>query len=189
MANFTDNFNRANGGVGSNWTTLTGMSELQVTGNICNANANPSGGHVATATATFAADQEAQAVVAAFGSFDRPGPGVRLSGNNGYVARVFGATEIGLHRMDAGVLTALGAGVAYAVGDTVRIRAESTTISLFVNDVELRTQTDATYSTGQPGIYYDRGNLGATHLDDFYATDLGGPAGATVVVTANGDIQ
>ena len=194
MAEFTDNFNRADGAVGSNWTTLTGVNALQVISNQVNAAAvapNIAGGHVATATATFAADQEAECQISAWNPFDRCGPGVRMSGDNGYIAYAFSTTNLSIQRMDGGALTGLGS--AYNWGGTsslVRLSVEGTTVKLFVDGVERVSVTDSTHATGQPGLYYNRGDSGLTRLDDFYATDLGGePACPRVVVNATGDIQ
>jgi hypothetical protein len=177
MASFSDNFNRANGGVGSDWTTLTGMSGLNVISNEVNAAGLPSAGaHVATATATFAADHETECVITAFNEFDRAGPAVRLNGDDGYIARALSSTFIQLFRMDGATLTDIGTGGgAYVVGDTIRIRAEGTTITVYANDVEILTATDATHSSGQPGLYYAWGDSNSTRLDDFYAEDISGP--------------
>lgn len=177
MADFTDNFNRADGAVGSDWTTLTGMSALSIISNQVRSNSGASAGHVATATATFAADHEAECVVPTFGAHDRGGPCVRLSGDDGYVLQAWSTTLAKTYRLDGGALTVLDdVGVAFTAGDTLRIRAEGTTISVFVNDVELWSGTDATYATGQPGLHYVNNNEGASRLDDFYATDLGAAA-------------
>jgi hypothetical protein len=176
MASFSDNFNRADGAVGSNWTTLTGFNAMQVVSNTACATGGTAASHVATATATFAADHEAECVITPFNNFDWGGPGVRFSGNDGYVARCTTSTRIDLFRLDGGTLTAIGTGAGtYAVGDTIRIRAEGTAITVYANNTLIRTATDATHSSGQPGLYYERGDANITRLDDFYATDISAP--------------
>jgi len=190
MASFSDDFNRTNGAVGANWTTITGLNTLNVVSNACAGSTTTCGGYVATATATFAADQEAECVIDPFGTFDRGGPAVRFNGNDGYFVRAWTATVLHLCRMSAGEITQLGADITWSAPATVRLRVEGTTLTVYEDDVELRTATDSTHATGQPGLFYDWGDSNATRLDNFYATDLGGePAGPRVVVTATGDIQ
>jgi len=175
MASFSDDFNRANGAVGSNWTTLTGLNTLNVVDNACAGSSFICGGHVATATATFANDQEAECVINPFGAFDRGGPCVRMNGDNGYLVRAFTATVLKLERMDGGVLTGIGADITVSFPATVRLRVEGTTLTVYVDDVEVRTDTDATYASGQPGLYYEFTNSNVTRLDDFYAEDISAP--------------
>lgn len=180
MASFSDNFNRADGSLGANWETLTGSSELVIFSNIVRSDtAGPrSAAAVSTATASFTADHEAQCVFVALGSNDYAGPGVRMSaaGGTGYVLRSDGGNAGGrrIHRYDNNTITSIGlVNVPLIANDVVRLRASGSLISVYVNDVLIDSVTDTTYTTGQPGLFYDFQNNRATQLDNFYATDLG----------------
>lgn len=185
MASFSDDFNRANGALGANYDTFTGLATLNVNTNAAAAgsvgqNANT----VAPSVATFAADHECEATATAFGAFDFLGLIVRgaPASANGYLFITDGRDQITsrLERIDAGTRTSIGTvNVPVTVGDNVRLRAEGTTISVYVNDVLADSVTDATYASGQPGLYARWENSNTTRFDDFSATDLG-PAGPTI---------
>ena len=185
MASFSDDFNRANGALGANYTTFSGLTTLNVNTNAAAASAlGQNANMVAVATADFADDHECECTVTVVNSFDLAGLIVRgdAANANGYLAIFDGrdAVSCRIERMDAGVRTSIGnVNIDVAVNDVVRVRAEGTTLTVYVNDVLIDTVTDATYASGQPGLYYRWEDSNVTRVDAFSATDLG-PAGPTI---------
>lgn len=187
MASFNDNFNRADGALGSNWAIPSGMSGLQIISNAVNGAGAPSVrcSHVATSAATFTADQEATITISARGNSDLIGPAVRVdnAGATGYAIRSDGQNlnsnrVISFSGTTQTVLANSTTNIQFAANDTVTLRAVGTTITVLVNGVTVQSFTDSTLSSGQPGIFYRRDNTGATRGDDFTATDIGGSSNA-----------
>lgn len=179
MASFSDDFNRADGALGSNWVSTTGHSNCVIFSNAVRSDtAGPrSLNAVATATATFTADHEAQVTFTALGGSDFGGVGVRIdaTAGTGYIIRCDGGNASGrrIHRINQNTITQIGlVNVPLVANDVVRLRASGTTISVYVNNVLIDSVTDTTYTTGQPGIFYDYQNNRVTRLDNYSATDL-----------------
>ena len=126
------------------------------------------------------ADQYAQAVAAAAaGGFG--GPGVRMAtGADGdcYFALVIPtSSDSRIYRCDdTGALNfvQLGAIAPYMVnaGDTVRLEAQGTTLTLKVNGGTVHTQTDATYASGRGGLFIWASTIAGDEWDDFGSGDL-----------------
>jgi hypothetical protein len=153
-----DPFNRVNGAVGSNWTTITGLSAPQISGNQVL-------GQVGTQQAafwnanTFAADQFAQVIVSNQGSQPTAnGTGVwcRASGGNGYLFQASN-NVLQIFKYANPTFTQLGSNVAATVvgGDVLRFECSGTTlkgtqVGSASNSI---TQTDSTFTSGSPGIW------------------------------------
>lgn len=180
-ATATDTFNRANSdpmsttmsdGV-STWTNGPGaLGNPAIVSNAMNAPGTQRGAVVASPT--FADDQTATITLTA-----QVGVGVMLrmqSGlASGYLVYLSNSTTIQFYRIaDSGSigLTQLGSNVTISSvtsGDTIGAEITGTTITALRNGVSVGTRTDATYTSGQPGIYM--GGSGVT-LDAFTASDL-----------------
>lgn len=179
MASFSDNFNRADGALGSNWSTVTGRSALQIASNAVNAASVAwCAARVATGAATIGNDQYAQATIANVGAFDYVGVLVRVDGSgNGYGVHIDGRSGIAtnsIFKMTAGGVTGyLGTGsLTVSAGDVLRLEMSGSTLTLKKNGATVDTATDATYASGQPGILSDYGNTNVGILDDFSGGDL-----------------
>jgi hypothetical protein len=176
MATFSDDFNRADGTLGSNWTTVSGFAAPAVTSNqaaagsvaLCLA-------AVATGTASFAANHSATATITALGDFDYGGPAVRLdaAGGTGYAIKVDGRSNANstLIRLSGGGSTNIGGTYAVAANDVLKLEATGTSLLYYKNGTLIDTVVDTTYSTGQPGLLVQFGNVNAARLDTFSATD------------------
>ena len=181
LSSFSDDFNRADGGLGSNWlTTTSGVysgSSLRIASNAVVSD-SPGGANVLnSASLIFSPDQEAELTLSARGTFDYIGAGVRMGlGFTGYALAIDGreTTYAGVVRCDGSTFSqiATGAWVVSEVGDTYRIRIVGNRITVFRNNVFATTFTDNTYSNGQPGILYIRDNFSTTKGDNFIAKDL-----------------
>jgi hypothetical protein len=186
MTTFNDAFTRADAGtLGANWSVLTGYTNGRI---VSNQAAGPTSGecmnYVATATATFGADQYAQAVISGMTSSSvYCGVGVRMSGGNGYVFNtdgVAGATDSEIAKITGGSYAALKAiASSFANGDTIKLVVSGTTntlLQLYKNGVLVDSYTDSTspFTSGQPGIEAFGSNA---RVDDFTADDGGGGGG------------
>lgn len=159
---FTDNFNRANGGLGGNYTDLiAGMaiSSNQVAGIAGDAATYYSGG---TPGANCWAQIKFATKTAGGGNL-----GIRL--NTGTFDTYFFSALTGsasISRQDAGVPTVLGSTFTTpANGTVVRLEMRGSTISVYYDDVLQTTRTDATYSSA--GRTFFSCNGAAHRYDDF----------------------
>lgn len=180
MASFSDTFTRANGALGGDYDTPTGCVTLNVISNQVGCSGlGQNGNLVRTSVAAFADDHEAEITVPTLNSFDFVGVWVRGStSGNGYLAIVDGRNTgaCRIERIAGGTRTSIGSvNIDAAPGDVLRLRAEGTTISAYLNDVLADSVTDTTYSSGQPGLYGRWEDSNVSRLDAFFATDLGGP--------------
>lgn len=187
---FSDTFNRANGTIGSNYSTVSGFNAMAVQSNGIRSSSASSLSAVSTLVKTFGADQEASLTYTAVNSFDYVGPAVRLSasGGTGYVfsADGFATGEGGLRRISGGTSTVIGAAVTVSAGDRITLRAVGTSLIVLKNGVQQYSVTDATYSSGQPGVYGRWDNIGSTYGDDFSATSLATASAGTIAVAGTG---
>jgi hypothetical protein len=182
---YTDDFNRADESpLGGDWSTEIG-SGLSIVSNQVRRVSGAAETISSLSSLTFSDAQSAQIELTAIVNYDFIGVGVRFNGSgSGYVARFNSANDrVELYRFDSGVRSDIG-GVYSApmvVGDTLRLEASGDTLKAFVNDLEVATTTDATYSGGSPAIYYNAENFNGTLGDNFIATGLiSGGTGNTV---------
>lgn len=188
LAQIVDDFNRANDdpmtinasdGVGV-WTSGPG------TYNDCFIDSNALRGSTGSdnmarvQSPTFIANQSASVTLAGFGGLlVGVGPAVRIKSitdGDCYFAAAASTTSISIYSVvDDGatiVDTAIGAAFTVAAlqtGDRIALTISGTTLELFVNEVSQGTRTDATHSTGQPGIRMINNTGGA---NSFTAIDL-----------------
>jgi len=169
---FSDDFNRADGSLGSNWSG-TG---IQI---ISNAVYSTTGGvSVLNSTSIiFPPDQEAQLTFTVKQTFDYIGAGVRMgTGYTGYALAIDGASNSvsGLQRLEVTGQTRIAEGswAISNVGDVFRLRIVGNVITVFKNDAVVAQVTDNTYTSGQPGILYIRDNINGTRGDNFIAKSM-----------------
>ena len=150
----TDNFNRANGALGANWST--DRDPITIVSN--QAKSSTSANSVAIRTAeTFAANQYSQ-VVWQGGLNNGGGPLVRHNGSNPgsyYLAFLNAGTEaLNIYSVTAGSYSSIGlaGSVTIANGDVLRLEASGTTIRALLNGVEKLSVTNTDRATGRPGF-------------------------------------
>lgn len=173
-----DNFNRADGALGTNWSlayNYFGAGDPTISGNVVVCG---TGYHVMYWNAlTPGADQESYIdVPTKWGSIETPSEGVAVecrmanyaqSTWRGYEVMVLSVTGTGndtwhVNRIDDHVATQLGATVTreYADGDSVGIEAIGTTIKAYHKSggtwTEVASRTDSTYNDGGIGFYAGR---------------------------------
>lgn len=177
MATASDDFNRADGAIGANWTALAGT--FTIVSNTARQTGTVEQYYVTryTATAPATNDHEAEADGRSDNSGVGFGAGVRLQSGavSGYVLVGFGGDAFYLVRLDAGGENIIDTGGTCTSGVTfnLRIVANGTAIEGYVNDALTVNATDATYASGGWGIVtFDTLNTANRFLDNFLATDL-----------------
>ena len=188
----SDDFNRADGGLGSNWTAISdgsmSIASQQVIGT---AGANT--GDIRTGE-TYPSDQFSQIQVTstALSGGQWVAAAVRLqnSGKNGYAGLYywnFGSPELMLFKRSNGAWTQLGATYnsgTLAAGTQLRLVATGSTISFLQNGVQRISVTDTSFTGGAPGIIA-YGNSTADNWSGGSAS-AGGTSSFTVGGTVSG---
>jgi hypothetical protein len=166
-----DNFNRADGGLGSNWAQTTGMAgpvaSCAISGNkVVGVTSNHSGAIWVPDPATT--DQFSEVVLGAtlaVGQFIGPSVRCNADGSAMYAALLFnnsGTTELDIYIESGAVFTKLQ-GTTVGVrspGDVVRLTVTGTSLVATLNGVSVTVAADATITSGKPGIIlYDTGSL------------------------------
>ena len=184
MASYSDDFNRANGAPGANWTAINSgtwaiASNALTQSNTAgayrglrwNGGAFASNNFYARVTARAPANQ-------GFGVLVRcPTTGTALADIDGYAIVGFVGDQWYRVEFADGVDTYVGLGgtVAAATNYTIEVRAEGTTITILRDSTQLAQWTDTTYTTGGAMLVTFGGTV---TFDDFSAADIS--SGVTV---------
>jgi hypothetical protein len=174
-----DDFNRADGGLGSNWATQTGENAPSISSNKCRTTLLES---AARWTAdVFDSDHYAQAAIATGSAGWAMGPSTRCQSGaqSFYTAQTSddngngSGDSINLYRCVAGSFTLLqGITDAHVIGDVIRLETQGTTLRVYKTGVQVGTNTtDSSLSGGAAGlrIYIN----GTAYLDDWEGGNLG----------------
>jgi hypothetical protein len=190
----TDNFDRANGGLGANWTTITNQEAPQI---------NSNGVVPLTVSATQAAafwnadtihpDQYSQVTITALNTdFNKGGgPIVRASASaqTFYILRVFGALD-GSCNADL-VSSVAGAELNIAqsttfpasAGSLVRLEVLGEVLRVYVDGIlRMGPFTDTLISSGQPGleVHANTGAVTDAKIDDWEGGELAAAQAKTI---------
>ncbi len=154
-----DNFNRANGAIGSNWTVT--QNGLNVTSNVLQGTtASQNNSALYSAVTGFSAKgQFAQVTVTALnGATDFVGPTVLGSGQN-YYDCIVNSSSMDIQKVVSGARNNLTTPAATInVGDVIRFEVIfndatlTNTLNCYQNGNLVATATDATYTSGSPGL-------------------------------------
>jgi hypothetical protein len=174
-ATVSDTFDRANGGLGNNWTTTPGTAAPQISGNTLHAGTAGSLNSAYWSASTFGSDQFSQGTLpASSGGNYGPGLAVRLSGTKGYFLWYGNSTNtVSLWRMDsASSWTQLKASSTLTVApatDVWKIQVVGSTISGYQNGNLVVQATDTSITSGSPGVwlYY-----AANQIDNWSGGDV-----------------
>lgn len=186
-----DTFDRADGGLGANWTTGFGDGAPSIISNVVGSGSAGWKGAWYTA-ASYGPDVEAFYTITA--SASTLSISVRGDGGgaswNGYVfncSPVAGANNCTIYKVVAGAATALGANFtqAYTNGDGIGLSAVGTTITAYFSSgggaySSVTTRTDSTFS-GSGNIGFEVFDA-AVRINDFGGGTISAPAsGATTM--------
>jgi Putative esterase len=157
-ATVSDNFNRANGGLGSNWTTVSGTTAPQIVNNTAQPGSAGTLNSAYWSANTFSGNQYATASFPnSSGTNYGPAIAVRLSNSMGYILWYGNsAGTVSIWRMDnSSSWTQLKASAKLTVAatDVWQLQAVGSTLTGYQNGKQVVTTTDTHYTTGAPGIW------------------------------------
>lgn len=172
----SDNFNRSNGPLGSNWSNATDGALSISNQAILGASTGTTSGDVRTAE-TYSADQYAQIDIGSVSGEDWVGPAVRASsdGQNLYLGLYDynnGSPYIQIFRRQTGSWTTVSGPYScgtLAPGTQLKLEVVGDALALLVNGVEKVAATDTTITSGAPGIMA----FGTPTADNFQAGNQG----------------
>ena len=193
----SDNFDRADGALGSNWTTVSGTGAPQIVSNTLRVGTAGALSSAYWSASTFSSDQFAQASLPnSSGTQYGPGIAVRLSGSKGYFLWYGNSSNtVSLWRMDSsssGTLLKQSASLTVSPSSDVwKIQAVGSTISGYQNGKLVVQATDANIKSGSPGVwlYYSSNQIDNWSGGDVTTYPIGGTVSGlsgTVVLQDNG---
>lgn len=182
----TDSFDRADGGLGANWTVLKGSWSISGNKAVPGSFSTPDASAIYSGV-TWPNDQYAKAkctVTGTSGSDAGIGVCVRAALNagsfNGYVLAVDHAASgnVGLFKNTGpiGTYTHLATATqAFTDGDTFELQAQGTTITVKYNGTTIgaMTTTDSSLATGSAGLYFSTAETSAS-ANDWEGGDFSG---------------
>ena len=177
-----DDFNRANGGAGANWSLIrsTGFASMNVSGNAAVDSSSTQFAWNYWSSASFGPDCEAYVTVSSHGATDTIRIGARVSSfgttHQGYYVAVSSTGAWSIIRIDNGISTTLASGVTQALGsgDKLAIRIVGAMITALHYTGGSGWQQVLSYDSSNDTIRY----LGASSLAVEFKTstldDFGG---------------
>lgn len=176
---FADNFNRADGGLGSEWTKHTG-ADPAIVGNKVSATYSGTAEMTASFNHALAADQWAEAdvtttVTATDSGIMVPVARVSSDGQSLYYPWInpAGPAVALWRRVSGGYANVYGSEVPIASKNCkLRIEAQGTTLRVYVDGVLKITATDSNLATGKAGIWQYLNATGTITLDNFRCGEL-----------------
>ena len=183
-----DDFNRADGGLGANWTDISdgglSISSQAVVGS------SGTAGDIRTAE-TFTSDQYSQVEVTSTqltgGQWIGPAVRTQGGGQNTYLGIYFwnnGSPELRLYKRSAGTWIQLGSSYScgpLGAGTRLRLMAVGSRISFLQDGVERIAVSDSSFTGGAPGIM----SFGAARADNW----SGGSASSSSTYSIGGSVS
>jgi hypothetical protein len=178
-----DNFNRANGGAGANWSLIrpTGFASMNVSGNAAVDSSSSLFAWNSWNPASFGPDCEAYVTVASHGASDTVRIGARVSNagttsQSGYYVAVGSTGAWSIIRIDNGASTPLAGGVTQplASGDKLAIRIVGSVITALHYTGGSGWQQVLSYDTGSDSIRYSAAGRLALEFRSSTLDDFGG---------------
>ncbi len=193
----SDNFDRADGGLGSNWTTVSGTAAPKIVSNNLRVGTANAVNSAYWSASTFGSDQFAQASLPnSSGAQYGPGIAVRLSSTEGYFLWYGNSSNtVSLWRMDNSSgwtqLQQSGPLTVSPSSDVWMIQAVGSTISGYQNGKLVVQATDTKITSGSPGVwlYYPSDQIDNWSGGDVATYTVGGTVSGlsgTVVLQDNG---
>lgn len=184
----TDDFNRANGGLGANWTTQTGHTAFTIVTNQCVAPGPSNFSSARYSGTTWPNDQWAQHTVISHGTTNTDGgPAVRVSTsgaqtfyfadiNDADSASLGSSMSCSIHKCNAGTFTTVGSASSFTVSanDVIYLEVQGTSLVFKQNGTTKISATDSGITSGAAGIAYWAGASNAATIDSWSGGDFGG---------------
>ena len=189
-ATASDNFNRANGGLGASWTA-TGDGGMMISSQVAvGAAASGMSGDIWNA-GSFGSDQFSQIEVTSAqlsgGQWIAAMVRAQNNGQSAYAGLYFwnyGSPELMLFKRSAGTWAQLGSSVGVAAlpaGSQLQVKAVGSAISFLLNGVQKISVTDTSFTGGAPGMIV----YGTSQLDNW----LGGGAAGSAAYSVGGTVS
>lgn len=192
MTDVSDSFNRANGGLGSNWLIPSSFTGMAIVSNaVSQSAATWAAAYWNPATNTFTSDQHATIQLIS-GNYGGPMVRWQASSQSGYMLFLNTVAGFGpyLYRIDSTAFTLISnPAITWAYGDTLGLSMTGSVITISQNGVNYgTTYTDATYTGGQPGFMANAGVVdnwtgGPITPVAFTVTPIGVGAGAGMILS------
>lgn len=169
---FSDDFNRADGSIGSNYQICSGSTSLMtITSNTISTPGGTQLNCVSTGSLLFPVNCEAELTYTALNNFDYMGPAVRINPTNGtgYTIRYMReVSQVQIGTVVGRTYTSI-AGVTrpISVGDKLTLRVVGNLLTAYYNGYPILSATNNSYTSGQAGFFYIPDNIRATRVDDF----------------------
>lgn len=197
----SDDFNRANGGLGPNWTAISDGG-MTISSQVLSGAAGATTGDIRTSE-IFTSDQYSKVVITSTqltgGQWVGPAVRVQGGGRDAYLGVYYwnsGSPELRLYKRDAGIWKQLGSPYScgpLAAGTKLELTAVGNTISLLENGIQRIRVTDKTFVGGAPGIMaygnaeVDNWSSTAGFRADYMSTSVQGVKSYTTISSDNGD--
>lgn len=173
----TDTFNRTNGGLGGNWTTITGQGAPQINTNVVVTNAVGTDSRAYYSAITWPDNQYAEiqviagAVSAGGGAVVRAQSGANSFYNAGYAGGLGATCALQVYRYDSGTANQLSSTTkTINANDLIRFEVEGSTLRAYIaGTLQYGPTTDSTYTSGSAGcsVYVDSGSTTNSKIDNF----------------------
>lgn len=157
----SDNFNRANGAFGANWTNQTSPSAPHIVSNEASGNGAGVTAAYWSAQTWFSAHSSQFVYRGSTANFAAPTVRAQTGANSWYGFFNNGS----LQKCTAGTRVVLATFAGYVAGDTAKLSVSGTTLECWVNDVSVGTHVDASFSGGSAGLAFVAGVFDATADD------------------------
>lgn len=172
---FTDDFNRANGGLGANWTAID--TSFTISSNVVVPTSTGSDALQIVNSVTWPNDQYAQIKVVALAVHANdigPGLTLRCVDTNNYYRINVNSSNVQVAKVVSGGLTALAnLGAGFVANDTLYVEVQSNTLKVFRNGVQFGGDVagDAALASGSAGLFYSS-TAAEAQVDDFVGGDF-----------------
>ena len=170
----SDNFTRANGGLGSNYTLTNGTACTIVSNTAQEATASVQCVEVWNALSP-ANNQWSQITIGTMGTNNEAFAGVRMS-SSAYTAYLFGSSQSGqcyLYKVVSGTPTAISsASCSTPSGTVLRLEANGTLIQGYINGLLAVTRTDSAISSGGVGFQIASGSTVSNSITAFSGNSM-----------------
>jgi len=178
----TDDFNRANGGLGSNWTEYG--STNRIVSNVAQGASVSADTFSKWNADTFSNDQYSKYKIASTSGSMDAGPAVRIgtSGLNGCFLSTYNGT-LEFAKFVSGTFSTFGIVGTATTGDIVEIHAVGTStgnMRAFKNSVASGTGTDSAFTSGGAGFFIYNS---AAQIDDWEGGNVGGVAASSILMS------
>lgn len=177
----SDNFTRANGALGANWSNMGGgaINALTIVSDAVQDSSLSNDGAALYTGISWPNDQYSQGTIVATSSGCGPGLVVRgsVAAQTAYVLQSSSTTWT-IQSFVAGTVTNLTSGTGtFVASDTLLLQAVGTTISAYHNGVLLGSVTNSAIASGNAGIYIstDGSNLADAVADNFVGGNFAVP--------------